>query len=146
MACVPGHSADSRMIRARQKCFWAAFQSEMIATRVILTRFTDFGIGAFVRTLTRQAACLRHCPCLYSPPVQPLGQFHSANANQSVAGYQKLRPRRSRTKSARPAANHIENRVAQAVVANKAAPDTPAPIAQPPASMPPKPIRTEPVI
>jgi hypothetical protein len=32
MACVPSPSAVSRMIRARQTCFWAAFRSETIAS------------------------------------------------------------------------------------------------------------------
>lgn len=32
MACVPSPSADSRMIRARQTCFWAAFRSETISS------------------------------------------------------------------------------------------------------------------
>lgn len=35
MACVPRSSAVSRMIRARQTCFWAAFRSETIASNLL---------------------------------------------------------------------------------------------------------------
>jgi hypothetical protein len=35
MACVPRSSAVSRMTRARQTCFWAAFRSEAIASSLL---------------------------------------------------------------------------------------------------------------